>query len=405
MKKLILPIILLLTAVLFLAPKADAQTREECDKTRARASYNCLTGWTKCYYPCVDKTKDVSACYKTCKQSEDACNKQVDANHKACLGAIPKEDAKVSSEENAQPRQQPPASEAKKETPKQDGIRAMVGTHEIYDAARGAYINLNDFYGTVSGWIVDATTGEKIYKGGGDSENLLKRRPLISKEHEQKSWEEFLPIFTPGKENITAIQGQGEIKTSASPQFILIGPKSGDTLQVTYLDSTVRSTSDNTQLRYTWSADSGAVINVPKWSEIKFREPVEVEGFTSRTVELGQGEIEVKVRNNKPAENQFGVDAGWLGVTVSRTHFWVSQSQDKKSAVIGVYEGEVEVKTKDGKTIRIKPDGDKPGVVVVSRKLSPVKLVLVGLVIITVLGGIVLILRKRLLSNLLKKKR
>lgn len=69
-------------------PGVNLQTRQECDKTRARASYNCLTGWTKCYYPCTDRTKDVSACYKTCKQSEDACDKQVDADYKACLKAV-----------------------------------------------------------------------------------------------------------------------------------------------------------------------------------------------------------------------------------------------------------------------------------------------------------------------------
>ncbi|MBI2597028.1 FecR domain-containing protein, partial [Candidatus Daviesbacteria bacterium] len=174
---------------------------------------------------------------------------------------------------------------------------------------------------------------------------------------------------------------------------------------VTFFDSTVKSTSDAVQLRYAWSPDSGAVINVPNWSEIKFREPVEVGGFTSRRVELGQGEIEVKIRNNKPAENQFGIDAGWLGVTASRTHFWVSQSEDKKVAVIGVYEGEVEVKTKDGRTVKVKTDTDKPGVAVVSQKLSPVKLAIAGLVLVLIIGGTVLILKRKFASIVTGKKR
>lgn len=71
-------------------PEVDLQTKGECQKTRARASYNCLTGWTKCYYSCVDKTKDVSGCYKTCKQAEDACDKQVDADYQSCLKAVKK---------------------------------------------------------------------------------------------------------------------------------------------------------------------------------------------------------------------------------------------------------------------------------------------------------------------------
>lgn len=66
----------------------DLQTRQECNKTRARASYNCLREWTQCYYPCIDKTKDVSACKKTCDQSEDVCDKQVEADYRACLDAI-----------------------------------------------------------------------------------------------------------------------------------------------------------------------------------------------------------------------------------------------------------------------------------------------------------------------------
>lgn len=76
-------------------PGLDIQTKADCNKTRARSSYNCLIGWTKCYYPCTDRTKDVSACYKTCKQSEDACDKQVEAEYKACLAAGPKEETQA----------------------------------------------------------------------------------------------------------------------------------------------------------------------------------------------------------------------------------------------------------------------------------------------------------------------
>lgn len=408
----VLSIILLLIAALFISTKADAQTREECDKTRARASYNCLTGWTKCYYPCTDRTKDVSACYKTCKQAEDACDKQVDADYKACLGAQPKAPAVSEAEkqlpslEKEKQENQSETSKAKKEAPKQtppvfigewfsrfskaiDGLIVLPGVFEaVLD---------NKFYIAPDVPDLSELTLEEMFQGhwypDKDEEDSY-RPPTLTTEEEQRAWA-FLPNYIPDEENVTVIKGQSEIKMPTSSDFIPIPSKGGDTLKVTYLDSTVRSTSDMVQLGYTWSADSGSVINVPKWSEVKFRKPVEVEGFTSHTVELGQGEIEVRVRNSKPAENQFGVDAGWLGVTVSRTHFWISQSQDKKMAVIGVYEGEVEVKTKEGKTIKVAPDGDKPGVAVVSQKLSPVKLALVGLVLAAAVGGVVWFIKKK----------
>lgn len=417
MKKLILPILLILTIELFLPSKADAQTKQECNKTRARASYDCLTGWTKCYYPCTDRTKDVSACYKSCKQSEDACNKQVDADYKACLAAkqkTPEPKASVVSEAEKQP---PSLEKEKQEDPKQDGVPVFISEwFSRFSQAIGGLIAL-------PGAFTDVVYEDKFYLDG-DFPNLSEmslenfyqgnwypnddtpdRSPNITVEDEQKAWD-FDPLDTSltEKVNITLLQGEAQIKNPDSPQFIPIGPKGGDTQQVTFFDSTVKPTSDSVQLRHTWSSDSGAVINAPKWSEIKFREPVEVGGVTSHTVELGQGEVEVKVRNNKPAENQFGVDAGWLGVTVSRTHFWVSQSQDKKLAVVGVYEGEVEVKTKDGQTIKVKPNGDKAGVVVVSKKLSPFKLGIFGLVIAGVIGGVIWVVKRKFLPKTSKKR-
>lgn len=190
--------------------------------------------------------------------------------------------------------------EAKKETPNPvfigewfsrfseaiDGLIALPGAFEaVLD---------NKFY--IAPDIPDITelTLEEMFQGhwypDKDEEDSY-RPPTLTTEEEQRAWS-FLPNYIPGEENVTVIKGQSEIKMPTSSDFIPIPPKGGNTLKVTYIDSTVRSTSD--------------------------------------IVELGQGEMEVRVRNNKPAENQFGVDAGWLGVTVSRTHFWVSQSQDKK---------------------------------------------------------------------------
>ncbi|MBI2021679.1 FecR domain-containing protein, partial [Candidatus Daviesbacteria bacterium] len=153
-----------------------------------------------------------------------------------------------------------------------------------------------------------------------------------------------------------------------------------------------------------WDTNSGVVIKSNDWEKIEFKQPVKAAGGeTIRTIKLDEGEIEVKVRNNNPAENQFGVDAGWLGVTVSRTHFWVLKDRTNKSTVVGVYEGEVEVKTRDGHMIKIKPDGDKPGVVVVTQKLSVIKLAILGAVMAAIVGGVFWFIKGRKLKS--SKKR
>lgn len=70
--------------------ETDRPSGLDCAKAEARASYNCLTGWTQCFYPCVDQTKDVSGCAKTCDQSKAACEEKAKADYRTCLSALPK---------------------------------------------------------------------------------------------------------------------------------------------------------------------------------------------------------------------------------------------------------------------------------------------------------------------------
>ena len=71
---------------------------------------------------------------------------------------------------------------------------------------------------------------------------------------------------------------------------------------------------------------------------------------------------------------------------------------------MGVYEGEVEVKTNDGYIVKVKPDGDKPGVVVVYQKLSPIKLTIFGTVTLIIVATTVWFVKRRILSKFSKKK-
>lgn len=124
-----------------------------------------------------------------------------------------------------------------------------------------------------------------------------------------------------------------------------------------------------------------------------------------RMLKLNKGEIEVKVKNANSKE-KFGVQTDFFDLIVIQTHFWVVHDPDKKQTVVGVYEGEVEVTPRgSNKSIRVSPNEDKPGVVVITQKLSVIKLAVTGLVIVVVVVGIILFVRKRFALKGRGKKR
>lgn len=116
--------------------------------------------------------------------------------------------------------------------------------------------------------------------------------------------------------------------------------------------------------------------------------------FTKRVI-FQQGDMEVKVINANPTVNKVSVDVDdFFDIFVIQTHFRVAYDPDKKLGVVNVYEGEVEVRTKDGKTVKVRPAGEKPGVVVITKKFSVPKLALAGLALGGILGGVFLIVKR-----------
>ncbi len=400
MKKFILPIIFFSIIVFFLPPEANAQTREECDKTRARASYNCLTGWTKCYYPCVDQTKDVKACGDTCTQAEDACDKQVNADYKTCLAAIPKSKTD-SPATTVKEDTKPDASETKKETPKQSQNTQNSNKFKLP-------VFVGEWFRTLSDWI---SLGEFAIGLKEAASNLtIADDAIIEDEKEQKEWDQYY-------ESYNSLKSQG--LTHEQIEATLQKPRKRDvSMSLQELDAlkaklpagesiTNVAGTTNTKL-YSWEADSGALIKSTNWERIEFKQPVVDGDMTTRTVKFEEGEMEVKVRNNNPAINRFAVDAnGFFDLFVIQTHFWIDYDPAKKLAIVGVYEGQVEIKTKNGKTIKVAPDGDpstssgqgKPRVVIISRKLSPVRLALAGLVLAAIAGGVFWFVKGRKLNS------
>lgn len=294
-----------------------------------------------------------------CHEKSSSCNEQALTNYKAC----------------GKPGKQPETTKTSKQgsnwleflgiNPYQTWLRLkeiaevtqFYASGDFEESLEGGFLNLFGAKSTRQKDEEAVKAKEQAFESvfGKDWQEQLNQPPKIDSKTEENAWE--IPVSK--EKSVTDVPGATDTK------------------------------------RYSWDESSGAVVKSNDWEKIKFREPVEVEGFTSHTVELGEGEIEVKVRNNNPAENQFGVDAGWLDVTVSRTHFWISQNQDKKMAVVGVYEGEVEVKTRDGQSVKVSPQNGEPEVVVVSRKLSPIKLALVGLVMAGGVGGLIWFVKRK----------
>lgn len=148
------------------------------------------------------------------------------------------------------------------------------------------------------------------------------------------------------------------------------------------------------KLQYKWGGDAGAVIHISKGSEGSFIRPTQ---DLKRVIKLDKGELEIKVKNANSKE-KFGVQTDFLDIVVIGTHFWVKNDPDRKLTLVGVYEGKVEVKTKDGQTTTVSPNGDpstgsgqsKPGVVAVAQKPSVAKLSVDGLVLAVIIGLIYL---------------
>jgi len=231
------------------------------------------------------------------------------------------------------------------------------------------------FAGARKGWVREL---------GIDIEATLGREPIITTKDEDNAWA-FTPEYKdiPDEENIAVVKGFDKF-TVINDKFIAIdtvftGPTSG-----------------MVQLKYVWETSSGAVINVPPKTEVKFLKPVQDKKTQDlkRMIKLNKGELEIKMKKSN-SKNKFGVQTDFLDLYVIGTHFWVSHDEDKDYTLVGVYDGKVEIETKDGKTTTITPNGDKPGIFIITQEFSVIKLILSGLIVIAVIGGVVFLIRRK----------
>lgn len=335
MKKFILPIILAISFLFFLPQNLNAQEKQDCRKIFDKESYKCLTDSNACSDACMKETeKPDGSAYFNSGEIYKKCMKANDCEGKssAC-----NEQALANFRACGKSDNQPKTAETKKETPK---FIEIINNHPL-EMIIVTFFSPSDFEQSKN--AADSDIPQDI------KELFEKFKPMTN--------EEFQELWSSSSNDLAAEEDKRVDR---------------------------------------WGADAGAVMSSPSWEDITFKEPVKnsTTQETLRMVEIDQGQLEVKLKEPDP-KNKFGVQGDFFDLFVIQTHFWVGQSQDKKSAIIAVYEGEVEVTTKDGKTITVKPDGDKAGVLVVSKKLSPVKLTLVGLALAVIMGGIVWFIKRK----------
>lgn len=392
MKKLILPIAFVFASLFFLSWKVDAQTNQDCRKIFNKQSYKCLTDFTACQNACQKETEkpdgslyfNAGEIYKKCIKINDCegksstCGDQALADFKIC----------------GKSGQKPTASEAKQETPSRSQKEGPSWLEFLGINPYQTWLRLQEI-AEVAEFYASGDLEESLQRG---FVNLFGAKTVRQKNEETVKAQEkaFESVF--GKDWREQLNQPPKIDFKTEENAWKIpAPKEES---VTDIPGTIDSK------RYSWEADSGAIIKSNDWEKIEFKEPTVEDDVITRTVKFKDGEMEVKVKNDKPTVNRFAVDAnGFFDLVVIQTHFLVSYNPDARQGAVIVYEGEVEVKNKDGKVIKVKPDGNKPGVVVVTQKLSVVKLAGLGMVLVVAISGVAFILRKRLSSKSFKKKK
>lgn len=367
MKKLILPVILLLTAALLLSSKADAQVDVQyCQNEYNARRSTCIANDNKCSASCGEN----QVCWDACNKGRNTCDEAAVAWQKECLG--------LNTNNQEMPVDPQPVSVVPKTAPK-----ASV-TPKVQDLQLGKQQEGDKGIGSdaVNEWIKNNFGDLDIKKI--EAGPQLERQPLITEDQTATVEAPAQDQFYLGMSNTN-----GLVKLPDSQEFT-------DFQDIWHIPtgSTVRA------------MDKPIRINIGTKKVMIIAPNSEAVLTNDRQIDILKGTIEVRKKGifSKESEQKDGASTEFIDLFVIGTYYWVTHEPGEQT-LVGVYEGEVEVKTKDGKVVNVKPNGDKPGVVVVSRKLSPVKLALVGLSLAVVVGGAILIVRRKFSSKGFTKKK
>ncbi|MBI2338406.1 hypothetical protein HYU95_04450 [Candidatus Daviesbacteria bacterium] len=146
-----------------------------------------------------------------------------------------------------------------------------------------------------------------------------------------------------------------------------------------------------------------ALIELEPWT---YNKPAIVE-FQNDTLILKSGRMTI-VEEKGPDGQSLRLKTPKVEINLTGTQVAVAYDGDKDKSYVLVYEGQIELKTNDGKTQTVYPDGDKPGIVVISQKLSPTKLLISGAVVVGLIIAVFWFLKTKRLpkrGNIGRKKR
>lgn len=221
--------------------------------------------------------------------------------------------------------------------------------------------------------------------------DLLDKTPKLEKTDGKKMEKQSGQSDSPFRLDI--LNGQAQIKYLGESEWRDI--KAGDQIPN---GSTLFTGMDATTVL---SIQDKGVLQVLPFTEITVSEWGLEQATTNKKIttdiNLRTGEIELNVEGGAfTAGSSMQVNAAYTTSSVRGTHFWIKHDDKKKVDVVGVYEGKVEVKTnKDGQTMTVIPNGNKPGIVLVSQKLLIWRLALVGLVFIAIIGGAIFFWKRK----------
>lgn len=430
MKKLILPVsvffsIIFFSLILISSAKAQGDAKKSCYDAYLQCSGNCSTTCRTCsktstgYEMCGVDPKCSGACITSCGDAKRTCEREKEATRQP-LEVQPS----PSSEPIEKPIKQPEPTPVAKPFYKMPVFiggwyEEIVGAVAAWDFFAHGWRALGDeliFAGKrreveeedrqrdqekrESFWKEQEKllNDEALWQFGVDPKEILERKPKINEADIDQVKRQTNQSDSPFNADI--IKGQVQIKLPGQNEWSDL--KQGDKIPP---GSTLFTGVDTTTVV---NIEGKGVVQVLPFTEIivseQGLEQAAKEKKTTTDIRLRKGEIEVNVEEGiYPGTLQVQTPSVVAGVR--GTHFWVSFNQDKWLTTVGVYKGVVEVKTKGGKTTTVSPDGDKPGVVVISQKPSVVKLTLIGLVMVAVIGSITMILSKKLGSRGFSKKK
>jgi hypothetical protein len=261
---------------------------------------------------------------------------------------------------------------------------------------------------TINDWIMEnnlQVSPERMEKIERErfEEEIYERTPQMTEEIIRQYKEEYNKMFEPNQDQTSVpfraradiLKGEVDIKYPGTDKWVPL--KQGDIVPTgaalfTGMDSTL-----------VFSIQDKGVFQVLSFTEFTVSEKT-IRENSHTDIEIRTGEVEVSIPG--------GVYTGTLQIStpnsiagVKGTHFWVNYDKKNSLTTVGVYEGDVEVKTKGSKeSMYISPQGDKPGVVIVEQKISLGKLALTGLATLMTIGGVVWIVRKKSSIKLPKRK-